>query len=600
MSKETEPGFDPISDATKLILISAFPGEISFNSTQSQSQLQEKNEKDNLRLQSDEKMSAEIFDASNRLQLSRRTDDDFNLCWSSFLHRWYSAPLWGDLMKKSELVKPLIKKRTSSLSTRGRDLAAVLSQCSPLRCRADDWRGAQAERTLFITGDLDRKYSDIGEEWQALFPSLNHQKIPQKGHALLVEAPVEVAESVKMFLQSDVPRGDDVTEVLDSKTKQQTPMDHVSLESREGLPSEPSHAAECSIDSENVERIGSLDFEAFSIGLVDHRRKKVGVVGIGWGGKSASTNAEAVEKRSGFIIQLLSTDGTKVGIGEVSPLSGLHPESLEAVESQLNAIATKISDDDDCNLLAFDATRILAMDGEMNKFLDSFSKCVGLEKMLLSVRSGLEMALVSLASQVVRLPIHQALLEYSPKEFKTQSSSSLLSLNGLITRGSAAEVRLDESDRVYESWKVKVGHQSPSDDALAISLALQLAPSTVGGKKAKIRADANRGFNEVEAVEFARSLKTMGVEGLEYVEEPLQTRIPDIDEGKWTLDYQVEGLEDWFKQTSLPYALDESISDLAEMHDYRSTPMLYDRIVFAASKGGKAGPWDWCSIYELL
>lgn len=583
VNEQVKPGFNPISDTTKLVLLSAFPGEISFDSTQSQTRLQEKN---SLRLQQDEKLAGDIICISNRLELTRESDEDSNLYWSSFLHRWYSAPLWGDLTNKSKLYRPMTMKRISTLSRRGRDLAAVLRQSSPSRCRNDDWRAAQPERTLFITGDLDRKYSDIGEEWQTLSPTLNHQKIPETGHALLVEAPMEVAKAMKIFLQSNIPSKDDANEVKNDESKQalQSQPIRVSVSSQEALLPQRSAAGECSIDPENVERIGSLDFEAFSIGLVDHQTKRPGVVGIGWGERSEPSNTESVEKRSGFIIQVLSTDGTRVGIGEVSPLPGLHPESLEAAETQLNAIATKIADDEDCSLPPFDALKILSMDGEMKHFLDAFSDNLGLDYMLLSVRSGLEMALISLASQVVRLPIHQALLEYAPKEFKTQASNSLLSLNGLITRGSASEVRIDENDRAYESWKVKVGHQSPSDDALAVSLALQLTPSTGEGTKAKLRADSNRGFNEAGAAEFARSLKTMDIDHLEYIEEPLQ--IPETHRGNWTLDYQVEVLENWFEQTSIPYALDESISDLAEIHGYDLVPMVEDmRRVFPHSRG---------------
>eukprot|EP00980_Cylindrotheca_fusiformis_P013255 scaffold3373_cov137-Cylindrotheca_fusiformis.AAC.15 len=580
---EVESEFSAVSDETKMILISTFPGEIGLNSTQSP---KEELEKTRLRLQSDEKLADEILSVSNRLQLTQRSDEDCNVHWGRFLNRWYNAPVWGELINNPELYRPMIKKRIASLSQRSRDLASVLRQCSPSRCRVDDWRGAPAERTLFVTGELDRKYSTIGEDWQALYPRLNHQRIPKKGHALLVEAPLAVAEAMKNFLRSEIPVNDKATELDNGRIQQWASQDQPPhLVVQEGSLTQSS-TAECLIDAENLERIGSLDFDAFSLGLVDQQRQKTGVVGIGWGGRLESTKPETVDKRSGFIIQILSTDGRRVGIGEVSPLSGLHPESLEEVEKQLNSIATKISDDADCGLPPFDAARVLALDGGMKEFLDSFLEHLGLEKFYLSVRAGLEMALLSLASQCIRLPIHQALLEYAPSKFKLQPSSSQISLNGLITRGSASRVRIDDNDRLYESWKVKVGHQSPADDALALMSALQLAPSTDGNIKPKVRADANRGFNESEAVEFAGSLETTDIQRLEYVEEPLWTRISDKNKGEWTLRYQVEGLEEWFQQTSMRYALDESVLDLAKMHGHEFVPMLEDlRRVFQTAGG---------------
>jgi pimeloyl-ACP methyl ester carboxylesterase/uncharacterized membrane protein/L-alanine-DL-glutamate epimerase-like enolase superfamily enzyme len=570
MNGETDPISSIVTQSTKLILISAFPGEISVNSTESRSGLQKSNKQ---RMRHDDRLSNEILDASNRLHLTHYSKEELTLHWSAFLKTWYSAPLWGELMSVSQLYQPMVEKRISALSKRGKDLAAVLRQCSPARCRFDDWRGAQVDRTLFITGSLDKKYSDIGEEWLALSPDLHFQKIKGKGHALLVEAPREVADTIQSFLESDI------------KKKKVTGLQTDKIQSllKTGVGSFDSKARslvvetiEYSFDSTFSENIGSLDFEAFSIGLLDEHRKQSGVVGIGWGDISDGSNTSAVKERSGFIIQLLSVDGSRVGVGEVSPLLGLHPESLEAAEKQLNEVARKIAEDEGSFLPAFDARKILAMNGGMEEFFKLFTHALGIQEMLLSVRSGLEMALISLASQVVSLPIHQALWEYSPKEFRTQSPSSLLSLNGLITRGSPLEVQIDKNDRSFDSWKVKIGHQNSSDDVIAISSALQLASSGSQGDTAKIRADANRGFDETKILQLADTLKSLKLTGLEYIEEPLEKIFPTTKDESWRLDYQVEALEGLFKQSSIPYALDESISDLADANNYKFDPILED------------------------
>lgn len=572
-STASASSFEIISEATRLILLSTFPGEVAFSSDHSGSQENQD------RLSNDEKLSNEIVDISNRLLLTSKSTEDNTFYWSDFLDRWYSAPIWGNLRKDSSLFQGMIQKRISSLSARGPDLAAVLVQCSPPNCRNDDWRGAEAESTLYIAGSLDKKYCAIGKKWQSVLPTLNYHVIPEKGHALLVEAPLEVARAIQNFLEIEVyQEGRDG--VSQKMSKQYLAPKIMSQESKGDVVPNLEEGA-----SDVLERIGSLDFEAFAIGLMDDRRKKSGLTGIGWGGQSEVNGESMINNRSGFIIQLMSKDGSKVGLGEVSPLSGLHRESLVDVEDQLNDIASKISEDDLSLLPPFDATRILALNGGMQTYIDSLVEALDVGNLLPSVRAGLEMALLSLSSQVVRIPLHQALLKYLPEEFTTQKSSSVLSLNGLITRGDALEVVFDDCERVFESWKVKVGHQNPSDDANAIASAFQVAPTTVNGNESKIRADANQGFNTSGALEFAKRLKDMGITGIEYLEEPLEKQIPKTSK-LWTLEHQVKCMEALYNQTSIPYALDESILDLAEIHNHKFDSMLEDlQNVFRTTKG---------------
>jgi uncharacterized membrane protein len=145
-------------------------------------------------------------------------------------------------------------------------------------------------------------------------------------------------------------------------------------------------------------------------------------------------------------------------------------------------------------------------------------------------------------------------------------------------------MRLYSKDYVH--LKVKIGHQSPEDDASAISFALQIIESSCKG--GKIRADANRGFDEVSAERFANALGTVGPDALrcfEYIEEPLKTKaLGGIDQLSFAT--HVSDLERFYSRTALPYALDETLFDLASLHEHQFDPIAQDlRKVLVDTRG---------------
>jgi uncharacterized membrane protein len=175
------------------------------------------------------------------------------------------------------------------------------------------------------------------------------------------------------------------------------------------------------------------------------------------------------------------------------------------------------------------------------------------------------MALISLASQTKGMPILRALTEFSPeKNASPGTPKAELALCGLIMRGRSSRLfpsqkSLDTIDGVvYPSLKVKVGHQTAKADAISMSNALQAAE-----KGGKIRADANRAWNEDSAIHFVAALEGIDVDVIdrvEFIEEPL-TKVA----GEWSFPAQVEALERWHKHSGIPYALDESLADLADL-----------------------------------
>jgi 2-succinyl-5-enolpyruvyl-6-hydroxy-3-cyclohexene-1-carboxylate synthase len=571
---------------TKIVLLGAYPGELPTKRSQDGKY---KAREDSERMAKDDLLSSSMMALSNRASLSSPLAVESAIIWSNFLSRWYGAPLWGNLNERSRPYTNMIAKRIAALSTRGPDLAAVLRHCSPPRYRDDDWRAVLPEKTLYIAGGLDSKYSSIGKEWSSMAERLQYVELPDVGHALLVEAPTEVSDAMIKFILTESASRVPLNSLEESGVS--IPKASIPAEMLPRLPIEPVLQADRGKNSEFIEKIGALDFEAFKIDLVDDRRKESGVF-VGWGVTAKAKESNRVSQRSGFIVQMLSPDGSRVGVGEVSPLRGLHIESFEDTEDQLNMISDRLHELEPRNIPSFDASRILGMDGAVGKFLSALEKVLSIEKFLPSVRAGLEMALVSLASQVVRVSLHQALAEYSPESSRSTTSNAMVPLNGLITRGSleiqsANGLSSGNGDRKYKSLKVKVGHQDLKEDVLIISQALQILESNNGVGRGLVRADANRAWDDARALEFAANLEGMDLriaERIEYVEEPLEKQ---VTRGKtWALADQVEALERWYKHTAIPYALDESISDLAEGHQHDFEAMSIDlRTVYPAASG---------------
>jgi 2-succinyl-5-enolpyruvyl-6-hydroxy-3-cyclohexene-1-carboxylate synthase/o-succinylbenzoate synthase len=576
-----------IQTETKLVLLSASPGELSGQTaadTASESR----------RIAVDDNLSAGILSHSNKAVLLPTGSFEDTLLWSKMLERWYSVPIWGALNQTDSLYSEIISKRSAALSRRGRDLAVALAQCSPPRNQKEDWTYCSSRNTLFIAGSLDAKYSTIGKTWSKA-RGVRFEEIPCVGHALLAEAPSIVAALVTDFIADDHPKArayeklsssqSDRDMAVVSEEKKVMPTTVVSLKTREaGVLYRDRQEVVRPRDSTSPGLLESLDFEAFSINLMDGSRNDKNVLGIGWGENAAPNEASRVDTRSGFIIQFDSSAGLEVGIGEVSPLSGLHTESLDDAKEQLMALKDHLNSQDESSLPSFDASEILQLDGKLGEFLTSLACEAGLDVFLPSVRSGLEMALLTLASQKVSLPIHKALYSNS-KEDLSPSTSPLLPLNGLISRGpyswSTASTTQDQVKVSFPSLKVKVGHQELADDALAISHAFQ----RTGGK---IRADANRAWNQSQAIEFASALEGLDLHAfdrLEFVEEPLLKETNKS--GKWSLAAQVDALERWYQHTGIPFALDESIADLAQEHSHHPDSVLAElRTVFSHSRRG--------------
>jgi len=303
-----------------------------------------------------------------------------------------------------------------------------------------------------------------------------------------------------------------------------------------------------------------IDIEEFHIELIDSSTGK-GVNGIGWGEQGQVKNT--VNVRQGLVLSLSSSDGILVGLGEISPLKGVHPETLDEAVEQIIEIQNALSDSGfEADLM--DCESILTLDGSLTMYIDDLisrmkdSKLVSSTDLVASVRSGLEMALLSLASHATRNPLPQSLLKH--RHLGKASSPTLLPMNGLLTRkNKPSSINSDSGISFnaisYSSMKVKVGHQRVEDDAIAVTDARN-------GESKHVRADANRGWTQSDAMQFVEMLRKHDPnidEYIEFIEEPLQK--VNTKNAPWSLKDQVEALEYWYDVTGIKYALDESLAE---------------------------------------
>jgi o-succinylbenzoate synthase len=438
----------------------------------------------------------------------------------------------------------MVEKRARALCARAKDLATIVEECSPSANPNLESKSIDVSSTLYIAGALDEKYSNLGKEWKALEPELKFAMVPDSGHALLTEAPNYVAHQISMFLLGTEKSRDRV------EKEKSEPKDLLLFTVRELVKTKTTDTQVS--ETTDHRHPSSMDFEPFAIDINSGKSKQSkGVVGIGWGDKAKSNEQSRMQQRRGFIVQLLSSDGATVGIGEVSPLSGLHEESLKDAENDLERIKAALKGTDITLVPIINPMSVLALDGALGEYIDAFLNSINIRSLCSSVRAGLEMALISFSSHLLRKPVLDCLTQYAARKPAIQS---VLPISGLIPRG---KPQLDDVTCRYPSLKVKVGHQDASRDAASLSLSLHLS--------SKLRPDANRAWTEADALQFSTALDGLGVnliDKIEFVEEPIQKV-----SGDWSLREQVQVLERWYRHSGLKYALDESIADLVEKHE---------------------------------
>ena len=522
VKREVSPTANLITDQTRLILLGSDPGKLPSNLP---------SDNDKQRVAKDVSLSKSLSLSSFRSFLSPDVHDTQYLI--RFLTKWYNAPLWGDLgHRDSDKYQEMINRRLRSFAKRRHDLAAVLVGCSPPLTTQNDWQSVVPSKTTFVAGALDKKYSSIGRRWQEARGISKYVQVSNAGHALLVEQPLKIANIVISVIK-------DETFVDEHDIPAESP-----VAAAAGLMTGQSAIVEKHDRSNSLlNKIIAMEYESFGVTLVSADGSDKGILGVGWGESARSSNE--LKRKEGFIISLASNDGLAVGIGEVSPLKGLHSESLVDTERQLGMIKSYLSTGTSEH--SFYAEDVLSFDGSLTKFVDHIMVSAGIKQPSIapSVRSGVEMAVLSVASQIVGSPLPQALARHHLGGIRS-ASFGLLPVNGLVTRGSTSQ---SVGDIAFPSIKVKVGDKDPLVDAQTL---VNMRDASTA-QKVKLRADANRAWASESAQAFAnelRHLDTSTLSAIEFIEEPLEKQYTD---GQWSLKAQVKALEDFTRSSKLLY-----------------------------------------------
>eukprot|EP00984_Skeletonema_dohrnii_P011245 scaffold4470_cov99-Skeletonema_dohrnii-CCMP3373.AAC.6 len=559
--KDDEPLL--ISGHTKLIVLGSNPGKLPTNDAG-------EDLIDGQRAAKDFFLAESLVSSSLRSYLIPKSQDVEYL--NLFLKRWYGVKsLWGDMRQRNPNVySRMLKRRLENLSERRQDIAAVLYGCSPPLTSQDDWKGVVPSKTIFVAGSLDEKYTRIGRKWESIGGISKFVQVPNAGHALIVEEPTTISTIINGFVKDEIVDESRATTDISPSVEKLLP---------------PPALDSTTVDTKAY-AVGLMEFEAFSITIGSSDGN--GVQGIGWGSSARAENK--LQRREGFIVSIASSNGKAVGVGEVSPLKGLHKETLEDAESQLRLIKDYLASA--AELPTFNAEEVLSLNGSLSIFITEIVTMAGIDPILVatSVKSGLEMAILSVASQLYGSFLPQSLAaNHWQKDLLSIPSSSfgLLPINGLITRGETLETISGSVGRVskninFGSVKVKIGNDDIDVDIRTLR-ELRQSPSSVG--QIKLRGDANRAWDRPLANTFAAELKRLDssiFESIEFIEEPLMKQSLN---GEWSIERQVAALDDFTRRGGMPYALDESLADLAEIHAYNFDRIAHDlRAVFGGQE----------------
>ena len=228
---------------------------------------------------------------------------------------------------------------------------------------------------------------------------------------------------------------------------------------------------------------------------------------------------DRLETRHGLILEL-GDSGGNLSLGEVSPLPGYSPETLEQAEQQLEGLGASIIGQELPENLA-------AQGGGSDGWLTD-------HKLAPSVRFGFETAVLGLIASAkgVNIP---AILSKKP--------SPIIPVNGLLfgSKSAVMEKAKNHLASGYKAFKLKVGRLSLDDD-----LAMVQKLKDFLGNDVLLRLDANRAWDLDQAAAFAHGLSDTAID---YIEEPVKS-----------FDLLMQLVQQ--PHVTLPLAVDESLLEM--------------------------------------
>jgi 2-succinyl-6-hydroxy-2,4-cyclohexadiene-1-carboxylate synthase len=118
----------------------------------------------------------------------------------AFVDQWYNMPLFQTLQARPHLLATVKQKRTNN---NPRWLAKIISELSPGR-QPSLWPRLTtlSMPVLLLAGELDSTYASLVTKMSRQIPGAIIRIIPQAGHNIHLEQPIQFIESVQAFLQA--------------------------------------------------------------------------------------------------------------------------------------------------------------------------------------------------------------------------------------------------------------------------------------------------------------------------------------------------------------------------------------------------------------
>ena len=271
--------------------------------------------------------------------------------------------------------------------------------------------------------------------------------------------------------------------------------------------------------------------------------------------RRSTTTSEGASSstRNGWLLRVTLDDGS-VGLGECSPLQGLHRETLAESGAQLAVIASLLERVDV-------STNVALLNGAFTSWIEDVVGVRSSGELFPSVRFAVESAVAVAVAASAGKTLSRVMTGDD-----TRANIDDVSVNGLVDATTDVDAARREArslvDAGYACLKVKVARGAGRKGARADAERLAAIRREVG-PDVVLRADANRGWDLSEALDFGARVQELGV-GLQYVEEPTRAARESAA---------------FHFTTGVPVALDETIDDiLRESTDFAAASAAIARV----------------------
>lgn len=284
--------------------------------------------------------------------------------------------------------------------------------------------------------------------------------------------------------------------------------------------------------------------------------------------QSITTGVSCLQRRGIYIqVTLKGEKGLFKGLGEIAPLPGLHEETLEDIEAQLQLLQNLLKD------LQI-PSKICLMNGAFDELL--MNACgISVHDLAPSLRFGLSSAVLNAFANSMGCQLHQ----FRNPVFQNTLPVEV-SVNGLMVLDPEPLKSISKAQELikqgYKTIKIKVGRsKDPLEETEVINQV-----SEALGSEISIRLDANQHWSLQEALNFASKLNCPN---LEYIEEPIS------DPGELGVFHETTGL---------PIGLDESLNSISSIFEVIQILNKSTGVVACVLKPSRVGSMD--QLMELI